>query len=94
MIFNTWSFALFGAIVLPVYWLAVPQRWKPHYLVLVGTIFYACSVPAYLVLIFALALITYGASRVLVATDRTPQTRRLVFTLAVVAIIAVLGFFK
>jgi alginate O-acetyltransferase complex protein AlgI len=94
MIFNTWTFALFGTIVLPLYWLAVPKRWKPHFLVVAGTIFYACSVPAYLALIFALALITYGAARVLVATDRGPNARRLVFTLAVVAIVAVLGFFK
>ena len=94
MIFNTWEFALFGAIVLPAYWLFVPQRWKPYYLVAAGTVFYACSVPAYLLLIFALAIITYGASRVLTAPRTPPGTRKLVFTLAVVAIVAVLGFFK
>lgn len=94
MIFNTWTFALFGAIVLPVYWLVIPQRWKPHYLIAAGTFFYACSVPAYLILIFTLAIITYGTLVVLTAPGATPATRKLVFALAVIVIVSVLGFFK
>lgn len=94
MIFNTWEFALFAAVVLPVYWLAVPQRWKPHYLIAAGTFFYACSVPAYLGLIVALAGITYAALRALTAPATTPGRRKLVFALAVVAVVGVLGFFK
>jgi alginate O-acetyltransferase complex protein AlgI len=94
VIFNTWTFALFGAVVLPVYWLFVPQRWKPHYLVVAGTIFYAFSVPAYLALIFALAAITYAAARALTAPGMPERSRGLVLTLSVTAIVAVLGFFK
>jgi len=94
MIFNTWSFGLFAAIVLPLYWSAVPQRWKPHFLIVAGTVFYAFSVPAYLILIVALALITYFGARFLTEPGRAPRVRTLVFTAATLAIVAVLGFFK
>jgi alginate O-acetyltransferase complex protein AlgI len=94
MIFNTWTFGLFGIIVLPIYWLLVPQRWRPHYLVVAGSFFYACSVPAYLGLIFALAIVTYAALRVLTVPHVLPRTRKIVFVLALASIVVVLGFYK
>lgn len=94
MIFNTWSFALFAALVIPLYWLLVPQRLKPYYLVAAGTIFYASAVPAYLALIVTLSAITFAALRYLTAPHRSARTRKTVFALAVVAIVATLGFFK
>jgi len=46
MIFNTWTFAIFATLAISIYWLAIPQRWKPHYIVVTGCIFYVWSVPA------------------------------------------------
>jgi len=75
MIFNTWVFAVFAIVSLCGYWVAVPQRWKPHYIVAIGCIFYAWSVPFYLVLIAALSLITYFCSRrIMEASD--PATKK------------------
>ncbi len=94
MIFNTWTFALFGPVTLAAYWLVVPKRWKPHYLVLAGALFYAWAVPAYLLLIATLALITYAGLRALVAPGVPAARRRAIVSLGVAALVAALVFFK
>lgn len=93
MIFNTWTFAIFASIVLLIYWTAVPQRFKPYYLIACGTVFYAFSVPAYLALILALGAVTFIIGRALLAA-KAPKSRKLLLALGVTLITAVLVVFK
>jgi alginate O-acetyltransferase complex protein AlgI len=93
MIFNTWTFAIFAIVTLSIYWSVVPQRIKPYYLIVFGAIFYAFSVPAYLALIAALALVTFVIGRLLLRAT-TLRSRKLWLTVGVVLITAVLVLFK
>jgi alginate O-acetyltransferase complex protein AlgI len=94
VIFNTWTFGLFGLTTVLVYWAVVPPRFRAAYLVGAGLIFYAWSVPAYLLLILALTAVTFGIGRAMLVPGRTRQERRVLLTLGVLAITAVLGYFK
>jgi len=94
VIFNTWTFAVFAVVTLCVYWTAVPQRLKPYYLIVVGCVFYAWSVPAYLLLIVALGGITYAIGRAMIGAADDLRRRKLLMTTGVVLIAAVLGVFK
>jgi alginate O-acetyltransferase complex protein AlgI len=93
LIFNTWSFAVFGSLAWIVYWTAIPQRYKPHFLVLAGGIFYAFSVPAYLVLITLLAVITFMTGRAMLVTENRTLERTLLMA-GIVAIAGTLVTFK
>ncbi|HEY0394273.1 MAG TPA: MBOAT family O-acyltransferase [Candidatus Elarobacter sp.] len=93
MIFNTWTFGIFALLTLTLYWSAVPQRLKPYYLVVAGTVFYAFSVPAYLVLIAALGLVTYGVA-IAMLRERRPHARRAWMAVGVTLITGVLVVFK
>jgi len=93
VIFNTWTFAIFATVTLSLYWFAIPQRWKPQYIVVTGCIFYAWSVPAYLLLILALGVITFGCGRAMLATSDTGARKRWAF-LGIALITLTLGFFK
>lgn len=94
MIFNTWIFCLFGIVVFMGYWYAIPTSWRPAYLVVAGTIFYAASIPVYTLLVFSLATVTYVALRLLVAPAVPHTYRRGAFVLGVLASVGVLGLFK
>lgn len=94
MIFNTWSFAIFGLVTLAVYWALVPPRWRPYYIILAGCVFYAYAVPAYLLLVLALGAITYLISDRIVATRDRPRLKRAWMAAGVTLIVAVLVFFK
>jgi alginate O-acetyltransferase complex protein AlgI len=94
MIFNTWTFACFATIVVLAYWTLVPMRARPWYLFVVGCVFYAWAVPAYLILIACLAVLTYVAGRALLDPDRPAGQRRAILTVAVVAIAGALVVFK
>jgi alginate O-acetyltransferase complex protein AlgI len=94
MIFNTWVFGLFAVATVVLYWSAVPQRWKPYALVILGSIFYVYSVPAYLVLIFGLATITFVVGRLMLRPDVSPHGRKNLLAVGVVLIAGTLLFFK
>jgi len=94
LIFNTWTFAVFAVVTLTVYWSAVPQRLKPCYLIAVGCVFYVWSVPAYLLLIVALGGITYAIGRAMIASGDDLRRRKVLMTIGVVLITAVLVTFK
>jgi alginate O-acetyltransferase complex protein AlgI len=94
VIFNTWTFAVFATITVLAYWTVVPRRARPWYLVIVGCIFYAWAVPAYLLLILALAAITYAGGQALLSGDLPAAQRRAILSLAVVAIAGSLVTFK
>jgi alginate O-acetyltransferase complex protein AlgI len=94
MIFNTWVFAVFGISVLLLYWGVVPQRFKPHALIVFGTIFYVYSVPAYLLLIVLLGVVTYAIAWGMLRPSVSAATRKRLMILGVVLITGVLVYFK
>lgn len=93
MIFNTWSFAVFGLSAWTIYWTSVPRRYKPHYLVVAGAVFYLFSIPAYLGLIAVLGSITFVIGRAMLRHPDAAIEGRLL-ALGVVAIAGTLVFFK
>ena len=93
MIFNTWVFAVFAVIALLLYWLGIPAKWKPHCIVATGCIFYAWAVPAYLLLILLLGIVTFTCGRrILSATS--PRTRKAWAFAGIALITLTLVFFK
>jgi alginate O-acetyltransferase complex protein AlgI len=94
MIFNTWVFAIFGCAVLAIYWTLVPQRWKPAYLIVAGSIFYAYSVPAYLLLIALLGVATFATGRAMLRPGLSEPARKAYLAAGVVLIVGVLAYFK
>ena len=94
MIFNTWAFGAFAAIVLTVYWTAVPQRRKPLFLIAAGCVFYAYAVPAYLALVLALGAVTYAIAARIGGARGRPRTKRAWFIAGVALIAGVLIVFK
>jgi len=93
VIFNTWSFAIFGSLAWIIYWTAIPQRYKPHYLVVAGAVFYVFSVPAYLGLIALLAVISFVTGRAMLATENRTLERTLL-TSGILVIAGTLVAFK
>jgi alginate O-acetyltransferase complex protein AlgI len=94
VIFNTWTFALFAVVALAIYWAVIPQKLRPYYLITIGCIFYAWSVPAFLVLIVALSLVTFVISKLMLRAGAGQTAKKALLTLGVVLITGVLVFFK
>jgi alginate O-acetyltransferase complex protein AlgI len=95
MIFNTWEFAAFAVVTYVLYWFVCPVRGRPYLLMAAGLIFYAASIPVYLLLIVALAAVSYLDGRALLAVpiERTLQ-RRWILAAGLCASTGVLIFFK
>ena len=95
MIFNTWEFAAFGVVTYLLYWFVCPPRGRPYFLMAAGLVFYAASIPVYLLLILTLAAVTYVDGRALLAVpaERT-ALRRWILVAGVGASTGVLLFFK
>jgi alginate O-acetyltransferase complex protein AlgI len=87
-------FAVFAATTLTIYWLLIPHRIKPYYIVAAGCVFYVYYVPAYLALILALGLLTYGVGIMVVRARENPAAKKLWMTLGVATIVGVLALFK
>ena len=92
MLFNSWSFALFGLLAVLVFAI-VPPRYRAYWLIFSGVAFYASAGPKYLVLMLALTLVTYGAAR-LMLVQRSERRRMAITVLAVSLLIGVLVYFK
>ena len=95
MIFNTWEFAAFAVATYVLYWFAVPARWRPYLLMVAGVVFYAASIPVYLLLVLALAAVSYldGIALLAVPLEQTTR-RRWILAAGILASVGVLVFFK
>jgi D-alanyl-lipoteichoic acid acyltransferase DltB (MBOAT superfamily) len=92
MLFNSFSFlALFGLLAIIYY--AVPHRLRWPLLLVASLGFYAASRPAYVLLLLAVAIITFGAA---VAIDRSvsARSRKRTLTAALTVVFGVLFVFK
>lgn len=92
MLFNSFVFVAFLAIVLPVYYL-LPHRWQNRFLLAASYVFYGAWDWRFLFLLmlstavdFTLAILLEGSSTALV--------RKRLITLSVVTNLGILGFFK
>lgn len=95
MIFNTWVFAAFALASLLVCRIS-PARFRPAALVGCGLVFYAYAYPPYLLLIIALAAVTYALGKAIVWNRRHNRVTAARWALAagVGASVAILGFYK
>jgi|WetSurMetagenome_2_1015567.scaffolds.fasta_scaffold07578_3 alginate O-acetyltransferase complex protein AlgI len=93
MLFHTWTFAVFFAIVYPLYRLTKGTRWEMGLLLASSYIFYAGWNPLYLGLIIYVTVVDYS---MVAAMDRcrTPRGRKLCLAASVASNLGVLGFFK
>jgi len=90
MLFHTWTFALFFAIVYPGYLLLKGTRFKLPWLLLASYVFYGWWNPLYLLLILYSTTVDYLA---VVGMARSRRRKRWVF-LSVANNLGLLGFFK
>jgi D-alanyl-lipoteichoic acid acyltransferase DltB (MBOAT superfamily) len=92
MLFNTWQFWAFLAVVLPVYWV-LPFRWQNRFLIVASYYFYGCWNWKFLPLIAGSTLMDYYLGNVVARSSSAAARRRLV-AISVVVNLALLGFFK
>ena len=90
MTFQNLDFAVFFAVLVPVYW-ALPQRWRNLLLLGASYVFYGWVHPWFVALIVAATLVDY-ASALGMAT--WPRYRKACLWLVIVSNVGLLGFFK
>lgn len=90
MLFHTWIFLVFFAVVLPVHLLVRRTRFSSVWLLSASYAFYAWWNPLFLVLIFASTAIDYGAVLAMTRARR----RKPWLALSLVTNLGLLGFFK
>src|SRR3954468_9065815 len=92
MLFNTFHFAYFFAILFPLYW-ALPHRPQNHLLLAASYYFYACWDPRFLALLALSTAMDYACG---LAVDRIedPRKRRLFVALSMALNLGMLGYFK
>lgn len=92
MLFNSFTFWIFYAIVFALYY-RLRRRGQNVLLLIASYLFYACWDWRFLGLIVVSTLIDFSVARGLAATDH-PQRRKLLLTLSIIANLGILGFFK
>ena len=90
MLFHTWIFAAFLAVVLPIHLLVRRTRFGSCWLLIASYTFYAAWNPLFLILIVVSTAIDYAAVRFMERTER--KRRWLVLSLC--SNLGLLGFFK
>ncbi len=92
MLFNSFSFLAFFAIVAVAYW-ALPHRFRWPLLLAASVYFYSTFSLGYLLLLAVVTGVTYAAG---LAVDRVGDARRrkAIFVTSVVAVVSALLFFK
>lgn len=92
MLFNSWIFWLFAAIVIPLYWL-LSFKWQNRMLLVASYIFYGTWNWRFLVLIAGSTVMDYYLG-VAVSQAPDPASRKRLVTISVIVNLALLGFFK
>ncbi len=89
MLFTSITFAFFLPVIFLIYW-AVPAKLRYIVLLIADIVFYMYGGPVFILLLFAVALVTYAAGRFI--EERGGMKKYLI--LSVVVVIGLLGFFK
>lgn len=92
MLFNTWTFLLFGIIVFGLYY-ALPFRWQNRMLLAASYIFYGAWDWRFLSLIFITTATDYAMGRMLARTE-SPAIRKRWLALSCVTNLGLLATFK
>lgn len=92
MLFNSFSFLAFFAVVAVAYY-ALPHRFRWLLLLLASVYFYSTFSPTYLTLLAAVTVVTYVAGRAIGATE-DHRRRKLLLGVSVAAVISALLVFK
>src|SRR4051794_6445255 len=92
MLFNTFHFAYFFAILFPLYW-ALPHRPQNYLLLAASYYFYACWDPKFLALLVLSTAMDFACG---LAVDRIeePRRRKLFVALSMALNLGMLGYFK
>jgi D-alanyl-lipoteichoic acid acyltransferase DltB (MBOAT superfamily) len=92
MLFNTFHFAYFIAILLPLYWF-IPHRWQNRLLLAASYYFYGCWNPKFLSLLIISTVMDFFCG---LAVDRieNPGKRKTFVALSMALNLGILGIFK
>jgi alginate O-acetyltransferase complex protein AlgI len=92
MLFNTFHFAYFFAILLPLYWV-LPHRPQNYLLLAASYYFYSCWDPRFLSLLLLSTAMDYACG---LAVDRidAPRKRKMFVAISMVLNLGMLGYFK
>jgi alginate O-acetyltransferase complex protein AlgI len=91
MIFSTWQYGLFLAVVVAIFW-ALPQRARPWWLLLTGAVFYGNYYLPHLPLILGLTVLVYACARYATAIAARPG--RTLLGAGIVLSLGVLAYYK
>jgi D-alanyl-lipoteichoic acid acyltransferase DltB (MBOAT superfamily) len=92
MLFNSFSFLAFFALLAVVYY-AIPHRYRWPLLLAASLYFYAAFSASYLVLLLGITMLTYGAGRA-IENEAEPRRKRIFLGVSVVAVVGALLVFK
>src|SRR5262249_1945639 len=92
VLFNSYTFLAFLAVVLPLYY-ALPHRWQNRMLLVARYIFYAAWDWRFLGLLLIQTVVDYFAA-LRMGEDRPQARRRLYLLLSLGVNLGILGFFK
>lgn len=96
MLFNTLEFVFFLTATVALYWLIVPARYKKHFLIITGGLFYFIAGQFIRIFIFGLDLIVFWVGRLIFKYEKAGQhkKKKTAFIFGLIAVIASLVFFK
>ena len=92
MLFNTFQFAYFMAILLPLYWFA-PHRWQNRMLLAASYYFYGCWNWRFLSLLIISTVMDFACGLAVDAIEN-PRKRKMFVALSMVLNLGMLGYFK
>jgi D-alanyl-lipoteichoic acid acyltransferase DltB (MBOAT superfamily) len=92
MLFNSWTFVAFLALVLPLYYV-LSQRWQNRFLLMASYVFYGFWDYRFCSLLAISTIVDYVSARYMERTD-SRRRRRLYLAISVCVNLTMLGFFK
>ena len=93
MLFTSITFAFFLPVIFVVYW-AVPKRYRYIALLIADIVFYMYGGPIYIILLAAIALVTYLAGLRIDREEGGDKHGKIYLIASVVIVIGLLAFFK
>lgn len=94
MFFNSLEFVIFFITTFVLYWAIVPSKYKKHFLIITGGIFYFIAGQFVRVFIFGLDLVVFWVGRMMFKYEKDKRKKKAMFIFGLIAVIASLVFFK
>jgi len=93
MVFNSYTFIIFFALVASIYNLPIPWVWKKRHLLLASYLFYAAWNPPFVLLLWLSTVVDWYVAKWMAASEEE-RRRRLLLILSLVINLGLLAFFK